>query len=690
MPILPTGSTLQLRFPATTGPAQTDEPVPSASVAVTREPTVPTEPAMVAATEVHIKQVPFKQVELKARFNCEYTRCSDGKTVRNSGHLMLTVPRKKEGDGAEPHYGQITVSDPGMYNTFAAVEIAEILKTLWELPLNQKIYVPLSKMKQRIAILKQFLHDHSTVRETWNGRETIDSLIELAESLSEGLSAQVKADRITACRPAGSASYRSTASAQLPSAGATRGAAPTAGRLAGYANGSSASQTYNATASGAQGFEKMKEAIEKQDMTFRGKCDIETILKEIELQLEAPKCADDEMSCGCGLALIQHSGEPAKILAQMASSVSSNSHEKRPPALIHFLVDTSASMKIDAQPKSPKKPKTRSDLVKESLMRLILRLNISSDVVNITHFDTKPKVVHPTAPLEEDVREEMVIDLLNLKTEGDSTNLEKALDHAFTGILHDLSLMDAQTQEQCVPMVVIYTDAQANDGRIKPDDFDKMMKKASEKRIGLIIVGMGAAKGYDPGFNEELAKVLTKHRRSAYFYVSSEMDMDQFTENFLLYLKPYADDVTLSLDLEGMELEPTGTFTPQEGTTGLQIKIPTLFLLPKTEGGGAMLFQLKEKNSEVEIAGKGPVKAQKMKDTGSKVAVFIGNDGVRREFREGDHFTVSERLKFSAQIVSVKDDKIVIATKGGARQTLQLTDETARGILQAMRLVTKP
>ncbi len=432
---------------------------------------------------------------------------------------------------------------------------------------------------------------------------------------------------------------------------------------------------FNVTTGGAQGFEKAIAEIDRGQIPKPEDCTIDAIIKQIELQLNPPKCGPEELQHGCGMAVIKRTGHPAKVYLQMSANVEHDRSQGRmTPALLRVVVDKSGSMNepsTQGAAYTRDGKNTRMALVRESLKALLDEFK-ETDVVGVSEFDSQAKEVQKAAPFS---KEEMIKTISGLQPNlgyGNTTNLEQALIHSIAKIQEDLTKMKGSP---CFPIVLMYTDAQANEAELDPDILKKHLDRAYKSGVKLIIVGMGEARGlrlpvYDSGFNQGSADKLTPN--GACFYVSSQTDMKEFTRNLSYRLEPFADRVMISITLEGLNLKLTETFggvisETKDGETHLSMKIPLLFLVPSSEGGGATLFELVE---EVEACD--PDAREQLSITQSKIAAFIVKDfnGLLHKFKVDDEVQMPGMPK--VKIVDIISDEAIAikTTTSNIRQVL--------------------
>ncbi len=587
---------------------------------------------------------------LVVRAHVSYILSKDGEVINDCIQTQIIAFKNLLSSGLT-----IAVSEEKMLNTLGAWRFILLVQALCQDSLKTskdvKVLDPIKEMLERFIT---FCEKNPSVQEAWISQtrkdlkqETPVSLIQL---LLNNVFNKIRLNR----NPA-------------PSGPLTRGgcdagqgyAAPDVGRCACpvAAAAPTTLQKYNVTTGGAQNCGKVIEMILSGAIPREEDVNPDALLKAFNLQLSDPVCSYDRTNYKAGVAMIMEPGQPTKVLVQLTSQVNSHDRlkERMIPITAHVVLDTSGSMSTQANTKDLQ---SRWDLAKAAVIDFTKKLR-EGDRLGLMYFDTKPMPVMELSPLTEAIQTKMEAKIQATKPIGSSTDLFAAMEASVKQMISSKS----DSQDKRFHTIILFTDAQANEGQLKESAFTALMEEAKKNGIGLIVVGMGAANGYDPGFNTKLVEILMGFPHCAYFYVSCKDDMDRFTNRLPCYLEPFAHSVNVSVQTEGdFKLVATDTF----GNV-LNASIPTLYLLPaegKDVAGGGGFVQEYIAQSVISIH---------------------GDDGEKRTFTEGDEVEIDgEQVKISAIVpTGIK----VEYAPFGASQLLLTTNATGRVALQAMRLL---
>ncbi|MPZ61236.1 MAG: DUF3520 domain-containing protein [Propionibacteriales bacterium] len=187
--------------------------------------------------------------------------------------------------------------------------------------------------------------------------------------------------------------------------------------------------------------------------------------------------------------------------------------DKRPPAAITFVVDTSGSMDI----------RERLGLVKSSLALLTNTLRDDDTIAIVTYGDSSHALLPPT-PVREIGAIEGAISGLR---PGGSTNLDSGL---------RLGYREARAgfREDAVNVVVLASDGVANVGTTNPDRLAARIRREGDDGIHLVTVGFGMG-----NYNDDLMEQLADQGNGFYSYV------DTFKEARRLFVEDLTSTLTV-------------------------------------------------------------------------------------------------------------------------------------------------
>ncbi|MGV3525118.1 MAG: YfbK domain-containing protein [Candidatus Sericytochromatia bacterium] len=173
---------------------------------------------------------------------------------------------------------------------------------------------------------------------------------------------------------------------------------------------------------------------------------------------------------------------------------------ERKPANLTFVIDVSGSM--DAP--------NRLELVKQSLLLLLERLQ-TGDQVSLVIYGSEARVVlEPTSVVQRGVIQQVI---RGLRPEG-ATNAEAGLSLGY-------QQASKMFRNGSVNRVILCSDGVANVGATGPDQILARIRRESENGIALTTLGFGM-----DGFNDTLMEQLANQGDGNYGYISSIQDAD--------------------------------------------------------------------------------------------------------------------------------------------------------------------
>lgn len=197
--------------------------------------------------------------------------------------------------------------------------------------------------------------------------------------------------------------------------------------------------------------------------------------------------------------------------------------EKRKPANLVFLVDTSGSMNSE----------DKIGLLKRSLALLTESLS-PQDHVAICTYAGSVKIVLPSTNISE--KHKILNALERLESSG-STAME-------SGILNAYSLANVNFQAGAINRVIVCSDGDANVGRTSHKDILKLIADYKEKGITLSTIGFGMG-----NYKDTMMEQLANQGNGNYAYIDNFSEAKRvFSEQLTGTLQVIAKDVKIQVD----------------------------------------------------------------------------------------------------------------------------------------------
>ncbi|HLR85905.1 MAG TPA: von Willebrand factor type A domain-containing protein [Nocardioidaceae bacterium] len=204
------------------------------------------------------------------------------------------------------------------------------------------------------------------------------------------------------------------------------------------------------------------------------------------------------------------------------------SQEKRDPAALTFVVDTSGSMDI----------RERLGLVKSSLALLTKNLRPDDKIAIVTYDDKARSVLEPTRVSQSD----KILDAIDDLEPGGGTNLAAGVELGY-------EYASESAGEAGINAVVLASDGVANIGPTNPGHLaNKVDAAASKNDIHLVTVGYGMG-----NYNDDLMEQLADQGQGFYSYVSTFDDAKQL----------FVEDLTSTLAVVARDAKAQVTFDPE-------------------------------------------------------------------------------------------------------------------------------
>ena len=207
-------------------------------------------------------------------------------------------------------------------------------------------------------------------------------------------------------------------------------------------------------------------------------------------------------------------------------------HEERENVALTLLVDISGSMTIPYSDAANGEIRSRLDVVKEGLFRLLTQLK-EGDTLSLVTFESSAQTVVDRWIYQEDDNS-FFNAIASLKANG-TTNLDHGINEAYSAAN---VLFDPEKSNR----VIILTDANANTGEVDPAIIAQ--HTVINDIEGIHFSGVGIGEGFDDRFLNELTDI----GKGTYSAMITPSDAERiFADNFMRFLSPAVKNVKFQL-----------------------------------------------------------------------------------------------------------------------------------------------
>lgn len=335
--------------------------------------------------------------------------------------------------------------------------------------------------------------------------------------------------------------------------------------------------------SGAQDFGRFRGLIESGEVPSPDTLDPVGFFNEHKFDLPEPDCGEDV--CLHGMFGVQGNminGSNCTTVAIGFNTRRTPESFKRPPLNLAIAIDTSESM--EGRP---------LDAVKTGLRRMSGELR-PEDRVTLIKFDSQAKIVHESAPREEEGERRDLINTVDTLQTGSGTDLYQGLSKAF-------DVVDERASDDLQNRVIFLSDGQATDGIERRERITNLAETYTTERYSLTSIGVGQ------DFDLELMEELGRGGGSNFYFLEDPAAVEEvFTEEVQTFLVPLAEDV--NIEFQGSEAyqfrAAYGTHRWSGDERSAEIDIPGLFMAGRDSaddtgpgggrrgGGGIILLEL--------------------------------------------------------------------------------------------------
>jgi Ca-activated chloride channel family protein len=302
----------------------------------------------------------------------------------------------------------------------------------------------------------------------------------------------------------------------------------------------------------------------------------EGLYSEHDILTPVGDCADRLcLAFGYGYAPAIDSNREALFVHLGMTSTITKETFKRPHLQLALVIDRSGSMTGE-----------KFDGVKESLRRLVRKLDEQDEVVLVQFDDGAQKVFGP----KRITSQQELLGAINGLEIGGGTNIEAGMNIGYS------ELEQLPVRSGTEKRLMLFTDAQPNVGATGPGAFGGMTQHYADMGIGLSAFGIGI------DFGQDLIYHITKLRGGNFFFLGSkEAIRSIFDTEFDYLVTPLAYDLKLHVATPaGMKLVAVyGLPTWQPGSKDADLEIPTVFLSSKH--GAIVLRYERETGAELRI-----------------------------------------------------------------------------------------